>query len=344
MKKWWIALALIFVLLNGCGKTDEEDIVYLDGFEKAEYEKYNSYASENGLAGTLIYIEGKVIEQIEEESDDLGILLLIVEQDDGKKWCVGVPGEDEIEEINEQNVRIYGEYQGYSQVHNLPAMMVDTEDGEKIEQARIDIYNESGFTTVWRFSEYVDEYYDKIANYENDTEEETKKESTSIKMADKKLQDQKETEEDGTEEGKKAENVETEKDVEEAENAETEKDVEEAENVETEKEVEETEKKDVEPTITLGQSNALKQAKKYLELMEFSYQGLIEQLEYEQYTHEEAVYAADNCGADWKEEAAEKAERYLEVMSFSREGLIEQLKYDGFTAEEAEYAAGKVGY
>lgn len=38
MKKWWIALALIFVLLNGCGKTDEADIAYLDGFEKAEYE------------------------------------------------------------------------------------------------------------------------------------------------------------------------------------------------------------------------------------------------------------------------------------------------------------------
>lgn len=286
MKKWWIALALIFVLLNGCGKIDEADIAYLDGFEKAEYEKYNSYASENGLAGTLIYIEGKVIEQTEEESDDIGILMLIVEQDDGKKWCVGVPEEDEIEEINEQNVRIYGEYQGYSEEYNLPAMMVDTEDSEKIEQARIDIYNESGYTTVWRFSEYVDEYYDKIANHENNTE---------------------------TEAVEKTENV-------------------------------ETEKKDVEHTITLGQSNALEQAKRYVKLMGFSYQGLIEQLEYEQYTYEEAVYAADNCGVDWKEEAAEKAESYLELMSFSREGLIEQLKYDGFTEEEAEYAVGKVGY
>ena len=304
MKKWWIALALIFVLLNGCGKTDEADIAYLDGFEKAEYEKYNSYASENGLAGTLIYIEGKVIEQTEEESDDLGILMLIVEQDDGKKWCVGVPGEDEIEEINEQNVRIYGEYQGYSEEYDLPAMMVDTEDSEKIEQARIDIYNESGYTTVWRFSEYVDEYYDKIANHENNTE---------------------------TEAVKKAENVETEKEVDKEESAETE-------------DVEETEKKDVESTITLGQSNALEQAKRYVELMGFSYQGLIEQLEYEQYTYEEAVYAADNCGADWKEEAAEKAESYLELMSFSREGLIEQLKYDGFTEEEAEYAVGEAGY
>ena len=40
----------------------------------------------------MIYIEGKVIEQTEEESDDLGILMLIVEQDDGKNgvWeCQG---------------------------------------------------------------------------------------------------------------------------------------------------------------------------------------------------------------------------------------------------------------
>lgn len=40
--------------------------------------------------------------------------------------------------------------------------------------------------------------------------------------------------------------------------------------------------------------------------MPFSYTGLIEQLEYEQYSHDDAVYAADNCGADWNEQAAKK--------------------------------------
>jgi len=59
--------------------------------------------------------------------------------------------------------------------------------------------------------------------------------------------------------------------------------------------------------------------------MAFSYEGLIKQLEYETYSHEDAVYAADNCGAGWNEQAAKSAESYLRVMAFSQDGLIEQL-------------------
>lgn len=97
-------------------------------------------------------------------------------------------------------------------------------------------------------------------------------------------------------------------------------------------------------STTLGEQNALAQAKNYLSIMAFSYSGLIEQLEYEGYTTEEATYAVDNCGADWYEQAAKKAEEYLDVMSFSRSGLIEQLEYEGFTTEQAEYGVTAVGY
>lgn len=110
------------------------------------------------------------------------------------------------------------------------------------------------------------------------------------------------------------------------------------ETTDTSEEIQESEQ------ITLGQQNALKQAKRYLDLAGFSYQGMIEQLEYEQYTHEEAVYAADNCGADWKKEAVKKAKSYLDLTSFSKQGLIDQLKYVKFTDEEAQYAAEQVGY
>lgn len=96
--------------------------------------------------------------------------------------------------------------------------------------------------------------------------------------------------------------------------------------------------------ITTGQSNALKSAKSYLDFSAFSYAGLIEQLEYEQYTHEEAIFAADNCGADWNEQAVKKAKSYLEFSSFSKEGLIEQLEYEGFTHEQAVYGAESNGY
>lgn len=89
---------------------------------------------------------------------------------------------------------------------------------------------------------------------------------------------------------------------------------------------------------TTGQKNALSKAKQYLDYSPFSYLGLIDQLEYEKFSHEEAVYAADNCGADWNEQALEKAESYLDFSAFSYKGLAEQLKYEKYTDEQATYA------
>ncbi len=97
------------------------------------------------------------------------------------------------------------------------------------------------------------------------------------------------------------------------------------------------------PTVTTSQKNALRSAKQYLDVMPFSYTGLIKQLEYEKYSHEDAVYAADNCGADWNEQAAKAAKNYLDVMSFSRQGLIEQLEYEGYTHEQAVFGVNSVG-
>lgn len=97
-------------------------------------------------------------------------------------------------------------------------------------------------------------------------------------------------------------------------------------------------------TITLGMKNALKKADEYLGFMAFSYTGLIKQLEYERFSHDEAVYAVDNCGADWYEQAVKKGYDYLDFMSFSRDGLIRQLEYEGFTTDQAVYAVNELGY
>ena len=86
----------------------------------------------------------------------------------------------------------------------------------------------------------------------------------------------------------------------------------------------------------MGERNALKKAQDYLDFTAFSYTGLIDQLEFEGYTYQEALYGVDNCGADWNEQAAKKAAQYLEFMAFSRQGLIEQLEYEGFTHEQAD--------
>lgn len=96
--------------------------------------------------------------------------------------------------------------------------------------------------------------------------------------------------------------------------------------------------------MTMSQKNALRSAEAYLDYTAFSYSGLIEQLEFEGYSTEDATYAVDNCGADWNEQAAKSAEAYLEYMAFSRDGLIEQLQFEGFTYEQAVYGVEAMGY
>ncbi|MBV1728859.1 MAG: Ltp family lipoprotein [Methanobacterium sp.] len=94
---------------------------------------------------------------------------------------------------------------------------------------------------------------------------------------------------------------------------------------------------------TTGQEQAAKKAESYLSISAFSRQGLIEQLEYEGFTRQQAEYGVDQTGADWNEQAAKKAESYLSISAFSRQGLIEQLEYEGFTRQQAEYGVRAVG-
>lgn len=97
-------------------------------------------------------------------------------------------------------------------------------------------------------------------------------------------------------------------------------------------------------TVTIGEKNALRSAEQYLRVLPFSREGLIDQLEFEGFTHSEAVYGVDRVGANWNEQAAKSAEGYLEIMSFSRSGLIDQLEFEGFTRSQAEYGVKAVGY
>lgn len=92
-----------------------------------------------------------------------------------------------------------------------------------------------------------------------------------------------------------------------------------------------------------GQRNALFKAQQYLEFSAFSYKGLIDQLEFEGYSHSDAQYAADNCGADWYEQSLLKAKQYLDASAFSYTGLKEQLEYEGFTSSEAKYGVDNCG-
>jgi len=104
-----------------------------------------------------------------------------------------------------------------------------------------------------------------------------------------------------------------------------------------------TEPTTTKPSISAGQENALKKAKQYIEYTPMSYDGLIEQLEYEGFSNDEAQYGAENCGADWNEQAVKKAEKYIDYSGFSYTKLIEQLEYEKFSHEQAVYGADNCG-
>lgn len=310
MKKKLLSILLAFTVIfsftaceNQKPKTDEERVNEqkektgveeddeIDGFQNAtrQYDKFNSYARDNGLADTWIYIEGKVLNQTkhEKESEDAApVLSLIVEQEDGNRWCVSVSSEEKLEDIKDKEVRIFGIYTGFSDVFNVPAMVVGLSSDEAksdltvFSKAKIEVKSGSDYKEVWNF---YDDYVKP--NLETNKEEEKEEETTSSQ-----------TEQSTT------------------------------------------------PTATMGQTNALKKAKDYLRIMAFSYSGLVEQLEYEGFSHDEAVYGVDHCGADWNAQAVIKAKNYLDLMAFSRDGLIEQLEYEGFTAEQAAYGAQANGY
>ena len=88
---------------------------------------------------------------------------------------------------------------------------------------------------------------------------------------------------------------------------------------------------------------AAEAAGSYLQYMALSREGLISQLEYDGFSPEEAAAAADNCGADWNEQALRQAKSYLDTMSFTYDELVSQLEYDKFTHEQAVYAADNCG-
>lgn len=94
---------------------------------------------------------------------------------------------------------------------------------------------------------------------------------------------------------------------------------------------------------TAGQKNAYQSALSYLDSGAFSKSGLVEQLEYEKYSKDDAEWAVDHLDVNWKEEAVKSAKEYLASDSFSHDGLVEQLEYEGFTAEQAEYGVSQAG-
>ena len=97
------------------------------------------------------------------------------------------------------------------------------------------------------------------------------------------------------------------------------------------------------PLSPASQENAVRKAQDFLREDNFSHKGLVEQLEYDHFSADDAEYAVSSIPVDWNAQAAGKAKSFLKEDSFSHEGLVEQLEYDGFTASQAEYGVTAAG-
>ncbi len=91
------------------------------------------------------------------------------------------------------------------------------------------------------------------------------------------------------------------------------------------------------------EDDALKDARRYIAVKPFSRQGLIEYMEAEGYSGEEAAAAADALEVDWNEMALKQAQSFLGYMSLSEEKLIEQLQSVGFTKDQSAYGVENAG-
>ena len=91
--------------------------------------------------------------------------------------------------------------------------------------------------------------------------------------------------------------------------------------------------------VTTGERNALASAQTYLSVMNFSYQGIIDMLEYEGYSETECKYAADNCGADWNGMAANEAKKLIDGGVTTKEEIVDQLIFKGYTYQQAVHGA-----
>ncbi len=141
-----IKCTLIFILCTmlfaGCGSNP----VMEDGFEQAAHEKYDSFASENGLDGTLIFVEG-VITNI---NDELEAFILSSEEGD---WAVsyalaGDAYKERLAEIGGSLVKVYGVYTGKSELLNVPVVVM-TNEKSKI----VDVEDGTIILDYWDYSE-----------------------------------------------------------------------------------------------------------------------------------------------------------------------------------------------
>ncbi len=97
------------------------------------------------------------------------------------------------------------------------------------------------------------------------------------------------------------------------------------------------------PDETLTQQGARELAAQYLAYAAFSVDGLIQRLQLEGYSEDDAAYAVFVSNVDWNDQAVKRGRVYIEREAITRTDLIGRLLEEGFTLEQAEASASANG-
>lgn len=115
-----LACLLLVVCVAGCGEktpTYEWEVYY----EEADYEKYKTPASENGLEDTLIWVEGKIIEKNVLEE----IAFYMLEDKNKNSWMLCLSSLSKQTLSIGEHVKAYGAYMGVSElINNTPSIVL----------------------------------------------------------------------------------------------------------------------------------------------------------------------------------------------------------------------------
>jgi len=117
---------IICMSLAACG-SGKVPSNFTGGYEKAVFSKFNSFASNNGLAGRRIYLEG-IIDKTSIIDTDIGKGIIgYLRDNDKNNWLVIlqstiIANENEYNDIIGKPIILCGVYQGYSTKEKMPTI------------------------------------------------------------------------------------------------------------------------------------------------------------------------------------------------------------------------------
>lgn len=166
--------ALDSIMINDAFSSIDDADGTINGFTKAEYGKYNSLASENGLGGTKIYVDGEITELI---TNPAGIMALVLKQADEEEWLIQV-GLDPLcdrskaEALVGKEIRVFGIYPGLSLEYEKPLIMLwdsnaHIEDNSSLKVYQNDFLSSPEYVMEWCNQNECELFIPDISNEEN---------------------------------------------------------------------------------------------------------------------------------------------------------------------------------